>query len=524
MKKPLSELVLHPYLLTAYFCIFLVAHNLGEIVVTDAMVAAVASLAVCSIALLVLMKVTKNAQKAGLAVSCLVLSFFSYGRAHSALRSVGFLFQNQKLFFPLWVLLTGLLVFLVLRLRSPLAAKNGGAIGNVVAAVLFVMPVIVIVAQIARGQVGASSDRLKTSADAVPVLEQIDAFRGLSLKSDPLGPDLYYIILDGYARADTLALHFQHDNGPFLSFLRGRGFFVAETSTSNYAFTALSLASSLNGSYLDPVAAALGGSSTNLHPLNSLIVSNGVTRVLQESGFRVVQIGSWWKVRSVDSADRTRARYRFLNEFNILLLSTSILSVIDGELLAPLMRKSVLDSFAALERAAAIPERKFVFAHIVSPHQPYLFGRNGEPLGTVKSIYRRLDTRNGFLDQSIFITTRITKTIEEILRVSERPPIIVLQSDHGCGTVWSTAISGIGVPTPEFLRAQFGILNAYLAPPQLQSALYESISPVNTFRVIINSLAQEPLPLLADRSYFSTFTAPYKLQDVTDIVRAPGPR
>ena len=45
---------------------------------------------------------------------------------------------------------------------------------------------------------------------------------------DASHPDVYYVILDGYARADALATHYGYDNEPFLDALRERGFVVAD--------------------------------------------------------------------------------------------------------------------------------------------------------------------------------------------------------------------------------------------------------------------------------------------------------
>jgi hypothetical protein len=49
-----------------------------------------------------------------------------------------------------------------------------------------------------------------------------------------LFPDIYYVILDGYARADILDELYGYDNSRFLDYLERHGFFVAETSHSNY--------------------------------------------------------------------------------------------------------------------------------------------------------------------------------------------------------------------------------------------------------------------------------------------------
>ncbi len=59
-------------------------------------------------------------------------------------------------------------------------------------------------------------------------------------------PNVFYIILDGYARADTLQRVCHCDNSDFLNFLRSRGFYVADEACANYPMTFMSVASSLN--------------------------------------------------------------------------------------------------------------------------------------------------------------------------------------------------------------------------------------------------------------------------------------
>ncbi len=60
------------------------------------------------------------------------------------------------------------------------------------------------------------------------------------------------------------------------------------------------------------------------------------------------------------------------------------------------------------------------------------------------------------------------------------------------------------------------ILNAYFLPGGDQRSLYPSISPVNSFRVIFNTYFEADYPLLADRSYFSTYQDPYNFTVVPD--------
>ena len=64
-------------------------------------------------------------------------------------------------------------------------------------------------------------------------------------------PDIYYIVLDAHGREDILRERYGLDTVPLIEALRRRGFYVADEATSNYGWTHLSLAATLNLTYLD---------------------------------------------------------------------------------------------------------------------------------------------------------------------------------------------------------------------------------------------------------------------------------
>ena len=64
-------------------------------------------------------------------------------------------------------------------------------------------------------------------------------------------PDIYYIVLDSYARNDVLLNEYNYDNSAFTNELIKRGFYLPECAHSNYFGTSISIASSLNMQYLD---------------------------------------------------------------------------------------------------------------------------------------------------------------------------------------------------------------------------------------------------------------------------------
>jgi hypothetical protein len=59
------------------------------------------------------------------------------------------------------------------------------------------------------------------------------------------------------------------------------------------------------------------------------------------------------------------------------------------------------------------------------------------------------------------------------------------------------------------------ILNAYYFPGIHSNSLYASITPVNSFRLLLSEYFGMNLPLLPDQSYFSTESKPYNFINVT---------
>ena len=63
-------------------------------------------------------------------------------------------------------------------------------------------------------------------------------------------PNVYFFILDAYARSDILKKNFSHDSADFLSKLEKNRFSIVKNSFSNYPLTYLSVASTLSMDYL----------------------------------------------------------------------------------------------------------------------------------------------------------------------------------------------------------------------------------------------------------------------------------
>ncbi|MCK4314372.1 MAG: hypothetical protein KAX24_01240, partial [Anaerolineae bacterium] len=119
----------------------------------------------------------------------------------------------------------------------------------------------------------------------------------------------------------------------------------------------------------------------------------------------------------------------------------------------------------------------------------------------------------GYKNQLIFVNRRLQNAIDEILPRASDLPIIIIQSDHGPDA--KLDYGGWRIEKT-YLPERMSIFNAYYFPDQNYEALYESITPVNTFRVIFNNYFGADYELLGDRSYFASWSHPYLFTDVTD--------
>lgn len=287
MKRPLF---LHPFLLAIYPVLALLSHNLDQIPLAEAIRPLALSLLLALVLFGLGFAFLRNAPRAALLASLFLVLIFSYGHVYGlaeGMRVGGALIGRHRFLAPLWggLLLVGTLA--VLRWGRRAYSLNSAL--NVVAALACVFPCLTML-NFARHVSDAS---LPASAPLAPV-----AATSSSL------PSVYYIILDGYARQDILSEVFSFDNRPFLEGLQARGFQIAEHSHSNYPNTALSLASSLNMDYLEPLAGPFDPQSRDLAPLFNLIQHSRVQQVFHEMGYATVAFASGYRGTELRAADR----------------------------------------------------------------------------------------------------------------------------------------------------------------------------------------------------------------------------
>jgi hypothetical protein len=346
-------------------------------------------------------------------------------------------------------------------------------------------------------------------------------------------PDIYYIILDAYASSKTLNEIYGYKNHEFEHYLTANGFYIAAQSRSNYPSTFHSLASSLNMNYVNTLSAVVGIEPDDITPLYRMIGHNELVRVLKSKGYKIVNIGTVPVTERNGDADwNVRCGSWLGGEFQSMLIETTMLNLFSQTTMPDLFdqttkyldstffhRRKILCAFSKLaEVQHGIEGPRFVFAHIISPHKPYVFGPGGEPVyGELIFDWRTSrQEKERYLGQLMFVNNKIREVVSQILSEAEREPIIIIQSDHG-----PPIFEDPTKASENFIKQTMRIFNAYYLPKNGKSLLYDSITPVNTFRVILSYYLDMNYELLEDKSYFYSHKRPYRFyefMDVTDIL------
>ena len=349
-------------------------------------------------------------------------------------------------------------------------------------------------------------------------------------------PDIYYIIPDGYTRSDALQDIYNYDNSAFIEALEARNFYVAEQSRSNYVWTMLSLTSSLNMNYLDVVAEKIGTESAYSLPLYELNQQNKVRSLLEEVGYHTAVVSTDYPYTDWQDAEHYFYPYATNpSEIERFYLSmTFIGAFFDAEFsftenlrdFLPLpsystRRDRVFYSFDVMPELIAVESPKFVFVHIVAPHPPFVVDKAGNSLAA-KRPYSPTDGlgtsatiaayQHDYIQQLQFVNREILKAIDLILADKNTPKVILLQSDHGGGSLLSASAE------KSCLYERTSILNAYYFPDGNTAQLYPTITPVNSFRIILNGYLGAEIPLLPDKIYFSTINHPFNFIDITKSI------
>jgi len=520
------RVVIHPFLFALYPVVewFLKVSLTNSGVSPNVMVRPSIVLTVGSgVCMLIIWLRTRDWDRAAYITTLILFAGLYYGSVSWQFAQVGILSgtgNHQVTYLAVWVLVMLALGggWLWRRLSKPELVTN----------FLNVMAVVAVVLSVGQYALKcAASEEISFEAAS----SYVDSSQGDVHLQGETRPDIYYIILDGYARADVLEGLYDHNNTEFLDFLRSRDFYVAAEARSNYIQTALSLSSSLNMSYLRGLPPDL----LDRQPLAGLLRDSEVRRLLSDHGYQMIAVNSGYQPTEFVDADvyLSPDHQSPLTEFEeLLVLGTAAAVLVDSQFLEigasgyDAHRELVVYGFQQLAEVPALPGPKFVFFHIVSPHPPFVFADDGTAVVPPRPYSGLADGSHfdgssgqyiaGYQSKLVYTNAQIEHAIDVILTASSEPPVIILQADHGPGAYLDWDSSG-----GTCLWERTSILSAYHLPSGTQTDLYPSITPVNSFRVVFDAVFGTAFGLLEDRTYYSTWHYPYDFEDVTERSQVP---
>jgi hypothetical protein len=495
--------VVFPFFMALFPIIHLFDVNIGEVTLSEVTPTIYSTLFVVTIGWCILWAMTKNVRKSGLIVSILMLLFSFY-----------YTYSGWIIQIVLVLLISNWLIFFIMKSQSDFRALV--VFLNVASFVAVVVPGYSITKELLNP----------------PSMEVEGANSTLSDKQkDMIGktPNIYFIILDGYGGQKALKEFYRFPNTGFVDFLEEEGFWVSKASRSNYMRTVLSLPSTLNMEYLDEFIETNDlEESDDMRPAMFYLRWNYVKGFLQNFGYDTVGISSGFAGWDMIGADHfLEQKSAGMNQFRTMLHNHTPIF--------PLIREMAMnDPFTKhrelqIQTIAEIPNIPdmfdvpiFTFAHILCPHPPFVFGMEGELVKPKESRFHLGDGnylvgasmdisqyRADYSKQLNALNALVMGAITE-LRENDPGAIIILQGDHGPGAelVWSSA----GETNH---RERSSILNAIYLPNQDYDDLYDSLSSVNTFRIIFNKYFGAEHKILPDRHFFSESGKPFRLLEMT---------
>jgi hypothetical protein len=351
-------------------------------------------------------------------------------------------------------------------------------------------------------------------------------------------PDIYYIVLDRYASQSVLQNQFGYDNSAFMNDLRDLGYEVNPDAHNNYPYTTMSIASTMQANYLNDIVGNYSGSSRQtVVPFNESVRQSPVAAKLKQLGYTYDLVGNWYETSNrselADQEDVLAGKLTVLghtmimdNFSKITLMSSPFAKIMQTRItignFKVLWYENLGDveqlkyQLSALHRLAQAPAGgRFIYAHILVPHEPYNFNADGSINANNADDNVGKPLKQKYVDQVKYISGEARSLLKQINQRSDGQAVVVLQADEGpypfqladdqefdeqqvnnelqAGDMRKWSDSAI--------KMKMGNLAAYHVPKADWGQDRPAADSVNIFRLIFNRYFSGAIPYLPDCYY-----------------------
>lgn len=478
------EIPLFPFLLPLFFVFHGYVENVSYITPRSCLGLLLTYLLIAGVLFLLLYLLYRDAKKAALALVALQAVSFFFGPVQDLLAHyAGFLDKYMILLPALAILLIIWMTWLKKTTR------------RLTTMVLFINVLLLLYFLFDGAQVLFSGDahrqRLKVATPSQQPVPPCVTCRY---------PDVYLLLMDEYAATASLNKWFNYDNSSLDSFLRDNRFRVQPRSHSNYNFTPFSMASILNMSYLKGLPAGNAVSIYDYAACDNLVQSSSVVKQFAAAGYDIINYSIFDLANKPSEvnlhflplrANRISGQTLWSRLRRDLKINPAALPLQAVKGQAYQLRDDNLRFIDEVEKQSQTPSvcPRFIYAHLEMPHYPHFYDRNGK----LKEPGQLDRTIGAYLDYLPYTNGMIKKMITAIRQNSHDSAVIILMGDHG------VRYAAPGDPAE---LHDFENLNAVFFPDEDYKTLYDSISGVNQFRIVLNKLFRQKFPLLKDSVIF----------------------
>jgi hypothetical protein len=343
----------------------------------------------------------------------------------------------------------------------------------------------------------------------------------------PDRPDIYVIVLDKLGRSDLLAREYDVSLTAVEDSLRSMGFAIPRAARTNYIHTHMVLATLLNWRLIHELGAV---------DTDALISDAALWTTLQSRGYRFAFFPTGFPPTSQSTRADIVLRPPLApsagigQTWRINTPFTSILAALcpweacrtAPEFPYPIEEAASVEwKLAALQTLPDSAGPILAFLHLLATHEPYILERDCTPRAPwwprTDAGAENAAARTAYADQVTCVTSLVLDAVSGLIRRSTVPPVIILQSDHGHGHIAVDPVRGITLgikdATARQIEERLGIFAAYRFPGS-DSLVPDTLTPVNVFPIVLDALFGSTLPRSPDRSYWSTYRAPFEVTEV----------
>jgi len=332
-------------------------------------------------------------------------------------------------------------------------------------------------------------------------------------------PNVYYIIIDAYGRADALKKYAGFDNTAFIAHLGGLGFQTLGKARSNYMKTHMSIPSTLEMNYLFTPAESKIQKWDDIW--NIMKGDNAVVRRFRELGYRYVFAGgAQWCSKNTNGCIKppgiwSRATWQLAHNTPIPGVMSYALPSLYQSIFTDQWRFVMSDVTAQIGDIIGDASRAplFFLYHELAVHDSIYNADcslrqdlGAEEIDKVDHAERMAASTSAYAGTVTCINTKLKALVAGILE-RDRNALIVLTSDHGSAFSPHDGEGAKALTGVEYIDERTAILSSWRLPETCRAAVPDDLSLVNNFRLVFSCITGRPRDLLAN-SYFAHAPAP----------------